>query len=49
MMRKALAVLGAGAGVSAGLSKDDIIFIISIVVTVLNIIIGYLETRKKKE
>lgn len=44
-MNKALSAVGAVAGVSASITKEDLIFILGVVVTVINLVIAYLDRR----
>lgn len=43
---KALSCLGAGLGVAVTLTKEDYLFILGVAVTILNLLIEYLKSRK---
>lgn len=43
---KSVSVIGLLTGSAAAISKDDLIFILSLAVTIINAIIYYLEHRK---
>lgn len=45
-MNKALSAIGAIAGVSASITKEDLIFILGVIVTVINLVIAYLDRKK---
>ncbi len=45
---KTLSTIAITSAVGAAISKDDIIFIISIVVTILNLVMEYLKRRKNE-
>jgi len=45
-MKKGLSIIGISAGASAAITKDDILFILGLVVTIINAVIFYLEHKK---
>jgi len=45
-MKKALSILGVAVGSGSAITKDDLLFILGLVVTIINAVIYYLEHKK---